>query len=575
MTDPAPTFAPLDPAVTAPLDAALAVLKDDQPRWTAMPTAERIALLRQVRTRLIADADAWVDLAARRKGLEPDSPLIGEEWSSGPWVTLLTIDLMIEGLSHLGDPDFVQGFPGRRTRTGQLAVEVFPRSIFDHLLLSGVKAEIWMEPGVDRAGLAATRGPAAASDPDLREKVSLVLGAGNITSIAPLDALYKLFTDDSVVLLKLNPVLESLAPVFERILEPLIKPGFLRIVTGGADVGGYLARHPVVQTLHITGSEQSHNAIVYGPGPEGEHRRAESSPLNFKPITSELGGVGPTIVAPGRWTDADLRFQAEHIATQKLHNAGFNCIAVQVLILPEAWKQADAFEHEVRQAIARAARRPLYYPGTEERLKAYGDRFAAPTGDRLMARLGHDAAADAYAASTEVFGPALAVVRLSGDTPLAYLQGAADYANDRLHGGLAANIVIDPKTERALGAGLEDVVARLRFGTVAINAWSGLGYLLTQTPWGGWPGQPLNDVQSGIGFVHNAYMFGAAQRSVVRAPFRPFPRNLLHGEFALLPRPPWFVTNRNAAKVARGLMDFQARPSWLKLPGIFANALTG
>lgn len=435
-----------------------------------------------------------------------------------------------------------------------------------------------MEPGVDRSSLPATMGPAACTDPALEGKLSLVLGAGNITSIAPLDALHKLFTDDSVVMLKLNPVLASLDGVFGRILEPLIAPGFLRIATGGADVGAYLARHALIETVHITGSEQSHNAIVFGAGAEGKARRAEASPLNIRPITSELGGVGPTIVVPGRWTNADLKFQAEHVATQKLHNAGFNCVAVQVLILPEAWDQADAFEQEVRRAIARAPGRAHYYPGVEDRMKDYGARFsldAAPASERIVTRLGSDPKVDAYVGATEVFGPALSILRLPGTTPLAYLEAAVDYANDRLHGTLAANLIVDPRAEKALGPAMEDMVARLKYGTVAINAWSGLGYLLTQTPWGGYPGHTLADVQSGIGFVHNAYMFGRAQRSVVRAPFRPFPRNLRHGDLSLLPRPPWFVTNRNAAKVARGLMHFQAAPSWFKLPGIFADALTG
>jgi hypothetical protein len=48
------------------------------------------------------------------------------------------------------------------------------------------------------------------------------------------------------------------------------------------------------------------------------------------------------------------------------------------------------------------------------------------------------------------------------------------------------------------------------------------------------------------------------------APFRPFPRNLLHGSMILLPRPPWFVTNRRADNVDRRLVDFQYQPSWLK-----------
>lgn len=566
-----------DHANTAALQSDLSLLDQNKARWSETPTVERIELLRAIRANVIKHAQTWVDVAVRRKALPADSPLAGEEWSSGPWVMLTTVDLLIETLSKAGNPRFAASFPNRQTVTDQLAVRVFPRTIFDRLLMSGVTAEIWMEPGVTRDSVGRTLGrPAACSSKALSGKLSLVLGAGNITSIAPLDALHRLFVDDSVVMLKLNPVLESLAPVFERVLEPLISAGVLRITTGGADIGAWLADHPLVETLHITGSGQSHDAIVFGAGPDGARRRTEASPLNVRPITSELGGVSPTIVIPGRWSAADLRFQAEHIATQKLHNAGFNCVAAQVLILPADWDQADAFEVEVRKAIQAAPSRSLYYPGVETRVEDYAARFPADgeRPHRLVTRLGTDATADRYVYSTEVFGPAMSILRIPG-TPQAYLEAAVAFANDQLHGTLAANIIVDPKAEKAMGAGFEKALARLLYGTVGINAWSGLGYLLTQTPWGGFPGATTADVQSGVGFVHNAYMFAKAQRSLVRAPFRPFPRNLLHGDFSLLPRPPWFVTNRNAAKVAKALVDFQAAPSWLKLPGIFAHALTG
>ncbi|MGV9010430.1 aldehyde dehydrogenase family protein [Brevundimonas sp.] len=572
-----------DPVDHSALEAALVVLDENKSSWTEVPTVERIEMLRTVRTNIVDQAQVWVDLALKRKGLAADSPLAGEEWSSGPWVTLTTVDRLIESLSQAGRPAFAASFPNRVTTTDQLAVEVFPRSLFDRLLMSGVSAEIWMEPGLDRAALAGTMGdPAACSSEALTGKLSLVLGAGNITSIAPLDALHKLFVDDSVVILKLNPVLESLATMFERVLEPLISAGVLRIVTGGADVGAWLANHPLVQTLHITGSGQSHDTIVFGPGADGERRRAQASPLNTRPMTSELGGVSPTIVIPGHWTAADLRYQAEHVATQKLHNAGFNCVAAQMLILHDDWDQAGAFEAEVRTAIQNAPARPLYYPGTTERLGQYAARFphsdgpqASAASDRLVTRLGTDATTDGYVCSTEVFGPAMSILRLPGGSTSAYLEAAIAFANDQLHGTLAANILIDPKTEKSMGPTFETAVSKLRYGTVGINAWSGLGYLLTQTPWGGFPGATLSDVQSGVGFVHNVYMFSKAQRSIVRAPFRSFPRNLLHGDFSLLPRPPWFVTNKRAGKVAKSLVDFQAKPGWHKLPGIFAHALRG
>lgn len=98
---------------------------------------------------------------------------------------------------------------------------------------------------------------------------------------------------------------------------------------------------------------------------------------------------------------------------------------------------------------------------------------------------------------------------------------------------------------------------------------------MTQTPWGAFPGHTLDDVQSGIGTVHNSFMFDKPERTIVSAPFRPFPRNLLSGQTTLLPRPPWFITHRKTDKIGKLLTSFEYRPGVLKLPRIILNALLG
>lgn len=50
-------------------------------------------------------------------------------------------------------------------------------------------------------------------------------------------------------------------------------------------------------------------------------------------------------------------------------------------------------------------------------------------------------------------------------------------------------------------------------------------------------GHRLDDIQSGIGVIHNA-LLPATERTIVSGPFRPFPRSVLHGEMALAPTPP-------------------------------------
>lgn len=109
---------------------------------------------------------------------------------------------------------------------------------------------------------------------------------------------------------------------------------------------------------NITGSAATHDVVVWGPGPQGAARREGGAPPFLqKPITSELGGVSPIIVVPGECSPADLRFQAEHVATQRLHNGCYNCIAGQVVLLSEDWSQREAFVEDRSAALASPLRR--------------------------------------------------------------------------------------------------------------------------------------------------------------------------------------------------------------------------
>ena len=135
--------------------------------------------------------------------------------------------------------------------------------------------------------------------------------------------------------------------------------------------------------------------------------------------------------------------------------------------------------------------------------------------------------------------------------------------------------IAHPRTLRAAGAAFDEALADLRYGAIAVNVWTGFGFLTARATWGAFPGHPLSDVESGIGVVHNALLLDSAERTVVRGPFRPSHRALGAGEFTLSPKPPWFVTNKTQATTGRRLTAFAAAPSWAKLPGIFASALRG
>ena len=550
----------------ARLDTAIDDLGVGARTWSALTVAQRVTLLRAVRTSVAATAEDWALTAASSKGLDGRHPLRGEEWLSGPYSVLGALDAYIETLSRLANgTNPLDGITLDRAPGGRTRVHAFPLTGIDRFLLSGFTGEVWLEPGISPNAARANAGLAQRT-PTASGGVGLVLGAGNVTSIPVLDVLYELLAHNRTALLKVNPTQDALVPVYKRALAPLIEPGFLRIVRGGPTTGAYLTAHPGIVHVHITGSAATFDAIVWGPS-KGEgaaatkRRRRENRPLLKKPITAELGGVSPIIVVPGAWTDADLTYQAEHVATMRLQNCGHNCIAGQVVIMSSDWDQADAFRAALRRAYANAPERPIWYPGSPSRMELATDAYpdALVLGDRLLVEIDDD---DPTALeTTEYFAPVLGVVSLPG-TGQEFLDAAVAHANDRLQGTLGANLLIDPATEKALGTGFERAIADLRYGSIAINGWTAFGFITPTLTWGAFPGSTIDDVGSGIGVVHNALLLDGVERSVLRGPFRPFPRSLPvangGGRLTILPKPPWFVSARTGAAVSEGLTRYRA-----------------
>lgn len=561
--------------VRASLDAAVAKVRAGEQRWAGLGIAQRGALLGRVHAAVASQSEQWVAAAVRAKNLDPDSSLVGEEYLSGPYCTMSGLLALQHSLSAVAaGKSPVEGTKFGTGPGGRVVVPVLPTSAYEFLLLNGFSADVWMKPGITGTEVRARAGLGALT-PKETAGVGLVLGAGNISSIAPLDVLYELVANNRVVILKLNPTMNELLPIYEAAFAPLIELGLLAIVTGAGDVGSYLTQHPDIAHVHITGSAVTHDVIVWGTGPDGAARRTAGTPVLDKPITSELGGVSPIIVVPGEWSTADLKFQAQHVATQRLHNGGYNCVAGQVVVLSSEWPQREAFVEQLRKAIAAAPERVPWYPGSGDRVAAAGTAYAKADhlgkgGGRLLvdARNGVDAAA---IQTTEYFSPVLGIVDVPG-TGQAFLDAAVDHANTALVGTLGANVIVAPASLKELGSGFDEALARLEYGTIAVNAWTAVGFLTAGAPWGAFPGHTIDDVQSGIGIVHNAFLLQDTERTIVRGPFRPFPRSFVGGEFSLSPKPPWFVSARSARRTGQLLTRFAAKPSWAKLPGIFVSA---
>ena len=209
-------------------DQIVAELGKGQSVWAQTSVADRRRLLADLMSKMDRHGQEWVDQAARIKRLPVGSPLVGEEWMSGPWALLAFADALGQTLDRLERGEsLLDGFPVRTVPGGRIAVKVMPHTLFDRLLLSGFSAEVWMKPGVKEDDVRRDVAHALRNPSDVVE-TALVLGAGNIFSIAPLDALDQLYMHNRVVVIKLNPVTDPLKPVLEKVFAPYIDLGVFR-----------------------------------------------------------------------------------------------------------------------------------------------------------------------------------------------------------------------------------------------------------------------------------------------------------------------------------------------------------
>jgi acyl-CoA reductase-like NAD-dependent aldehyde dehydrogenase len=557
------------------MDAAIQTLNARKDAWVALGVPERIAIIDAIIRDVAAVADRWVETCLKAKGIAPDAPAAGEEWSNGPYSTMKELRQFHQSLVDIagsGHPHI----PGPVTTRadGQVVARVFPQNTYDKIIFTGVTAEIWMQPDVTERDLASTQA-VNYHDHEHEGKVSLVLGAGNVSSIGPLDALYKLLVDDEVVILKTNPINSYLGPIWEEGLKALIEPGYLRIVHGGSAEGAYLCNHPGISDIHITGSDKTFDAIVFGTGPEGAARKAANTPLLDKPITGELGNVSPVIVVPGPWSASDITYQAEHLATMLTNNAGFNCNATRTILTYADWPQRNELLNKLRDVLAKVPLRDAFYPGARERFQAFAashpeaEQFGRPAGDELSWMLIPGVTpenADDITFTTEAFCGIFAETPLQASSVAEYIDKAVAFCNQQLWGTLNATILVHPASQKDPGVAeaIKRGIAQLRYGSVAVNYWAATSYAIGATTWGAFPGHAVNDIQSGTGVVHNTLMFSRPQKSVLYAPFR------------ALPVPVWFVSHGTAAKIVfRKLTALEANPSPLKVPSIVVTALRG
>jgi len=219
------------------------------------------------------------------------------------------------------------------------------------------------------------------------------------------------------------------APATGRLLRDLLGQVFaeheVAVVLGDVETGKQFTRLPFDHLL-FTGSTEVGRQVM------------QSAAANLTPVTLELGGKSPAIVA----ADVPLEQAAERIAFGKTLNAGQTCVAPDYVLVPQQRLEAfvEAYRLAVQRFFPQLTDNPDYTSIINERqllrLEGYlADArargalllplFDEGQGRRLPHHILLDVNDDMQVMQDEVFGPLLPVL------PYASLDEAIAYVNAR------------------------------------------------------------------------------------------------------------------------------------------------
>ncbi|MFB3802319.1 coniferyl aldehyde dehydrogenase [Pseudomonas sp. K1(2024)] len=225
-------------------------------------------------------------------------------------------------------------------------------------------------------------------------------------------------------MLQLSEATPQTAALLKHLLEQVFPSDLVSVVLGEVDVAQAFARLPFDHLL-FTGATAIGRQVM------------QAAAANLTPVTLELGGKSPAIVAP----DVPLAMAAERIAFGKTLNAGQTCVAPDYVLVPR--QQLDAFAQAYRAAVTRlyphiadnpdysAIINPRQLQRLEHLLQDARDKGAqvldlypqeGRQGRRLPPHLLLQVSDDMQVMQQEIFGPLLPLVPYDDlDDALAYI----------------------------------------------------------------------------------------------------------------------------------------------------------
>ena len=556
---------PVNPTSRKDMESALDTLSAHAEEWRGLSMKEKGEMIQACLKTTSEVSEELATACATHKGTYGLG--IGEELLS----LIAPLSVMSE-LAHVLQSDTMPR-PNNIRRVGnQWVADVFPNG-YDALMFGGVRAELWISPhhGVTQAKF--IEEAETETDPG----VVLVLGAGNQVVLSILDILHVLVAQSRTVICKLNPVLEYTGIYLRKALKPLVDAGYVEFVYGGANEGAFIANHPCIKSVHLSGSHHTFDQLVW------QGKEKVGKPPFEKTVTAELGCVSPCIVVPGDWTPEEIEYHAKTVVQGVVHNCGHNCLKTEVLVTDRSWKQREEFLDAVRRILNSMPKRTAYYPGSGEKIKNFkhmfpdAEEFGRDAATETQDKLPHfpwtfktGLKPDEAAVSQENWCGVLQEVAIETDRPKSvpqFLEESLDFVNTKCWGTLSCVVLAKPSTQKKYAGEFEDFIAKLEYGSICINIPSLMGFGITRSCWGAYGERPMEeavlDIGSGNCKVHNTLLLDHVQKGVV------------HGPWRFHPYPFWFPDHHNLEAVAKKTLKYFEKKSMGTMLQVIPAALKG
>jgi aldehyde dehydrogenase (NAD+) len=325
----------------------------------------------------------------------------------------------------------------------------------------------------------------------------LVIGAWNFPFALTLGPAVGAIAAGNAVVLKPSEVSPASSALMAELVPKYLDPDAIAVVEGDGAVSQELIA-------------QGFDRLCFTGGTEIGRKVYEAAASHLTPVTLELGGKSPVIVA----ADADVAVAAKRIAWTKLINSGQICIAPDYVLADV--KIRDELVSKIGEAIAtfeagNSGGKPIvnerHFGRLTTALAATKGTVALGGGSdaatiEIQPTVVVDPALDEPLMTDEIFGPILPIVTVQS------LDEAIDFVNSRAK-PLAAYLFTKSKDVR------ERVIKEVSAGGMLVNHLL-FQFSTTKLPFGGVG-------PSGMGAYHGKFGFEefSHRKSVLTKPTRP------------------------------------------------------